>query len=96
MSGSEGNFIGSVAVDPPRVVPSGWASRRWNQVTKSCVSIPRGHPHSLFTRNQDPSWEPGDLEDTRLPVHSQFFHGGRGQDALVSTRNKAVFKRAQN
>ena len=93
--GVEGNLVGTVAVDPPRVSTVGLGIAAVNQGHGNlCVSIPRGHPHSLFREiRRIPVGNLSGLEDTRLPSSQiEFFYGGRGQDALVSHSNKAVFK----
>ena len=82
-------------MDPPRVSTVGLGIAAVNQGHGNlCVSIPRGHPHSLFREiRRIPVGNLSDLEDPRLPSSQiEFFHGGRGQDALVSHSNKAVFK----
>ena len=93
--GVEGNLVGTVAVDPPRVSPVGLGIAPMNQSDGNLsVSITGGHPHAFFREiRRIPVGNLSDLEDPRLPSSQiEFFNGRRGQDALVSHSNKAVFK----
>ena len=77
--GVKGNFIGSVAVDPPRMRSVGLGITSMNQGHGNlCVSIPGTHPHAFFNEiRRIPIGDFSNFENASLPVLKiEFFHGG--------------------